>query len=235
MTVTVADAQALEAAYDLILPRVEEGARERELPDGYAITFRTEDPAWLAGLDWAFGEAPAGGWTVAGRVHVRRAEDPPAPENTLDVVVASGGFGTSGHPTTRACLELLLDVPATGAFSDLGCGNGVLAAAARALGFAPVLALDADAGAVAAAREIGLNARRADLLTEPLPQAPTAAANVPLTVHERLARDLTVDTLIAAGFDPGRELLVESIYEYGGLHVRGRAERGGWTALLLGR
>ena len=65
-------------------------------------------------------------------------------------------FGTGKHPTTRACLQLL-DALAAGDLSrpvlDMGCGSGILAIAARKLGFTHVRGFDYDPDAVAVARE----------------------------------------------------------------------------------
>ena len=61
-----------------------------------------------------------------------------APSGSLAVVIDPGrAFGTGAHPTTRLCLELLLEHPA-GSLLDVGCGSGVLSIAAARLGFAPV-------------------------------------------------------------------------------------------------
>jgi ribosomal protein L11 methyltransferase len=235
VTVRVADREAREAAYDLILPRVPAGAHETRRDDGgYDLAFRTDERDWLAGLDWRPGAPPARGWTVAGRFHVRRAQDPPPPEHLIDLVVG-GGFGDGSHPTTRACLALLAQLEPRGAFADLGCGSGVLALAAQRLGFAPVLALDADAGAVDAARGAGVDARVADLLAEAPPGAPAFAANVPIEVHERLAATTPARAAVVAGFAPGRELLAQTLYEEAGFTVAARLEEGGWTALRLAR
>ena len=74
--------------------------------------------------------------------------DPPAGESAGVVVVDPGrAFGTGGHPTTRACIELLSRLE-RGSLLDAGCGSGVVAVAAVRLGFAPVRAVDLDEVAV---------------------------------------------------------------------------------------
>jgi ribosomal protein L11 methyltransferase len=63
-------------------------------------------------------------------------------------------FGTGLHPTTQMCLALLEDrTTANQRVLDLGTGSGILAVAAAKLGAGPILALDNDPIAVAAAQE----------------------------------------------------------------------------------
>lgn len=78
------------------------------------------------------------------------APDPAALVLVLDPGMA---FGTGSHPTTRLCLEWLERIVVPGAsILDYGCGSGILAIAAAKLGAAPVLGVDIDLQAVAAAR-----------------------------------------------------------------------------------
>src|SRR5437016_3537985 len=50
-----------------------------------------------------------------------------APPGAVAVWIDPGrAFGTGAHPTTRLCLELLLDVR-RGSLLDVGCGSGVIA------------------------------------------------------------------------------------------------------------
>lgn len=74
---------------------------------------------------------------------------------TLDPGIA---FGSAAHPTTRGCLRLLVERVRPGQrIADVGTGSGILAIAAALFGARPVLALDSDPWACAAATE---NARR---------------------------------------------------------------------------
>ena len=63
-------------------------------------------------------------------------------------------FGTGSHPTTQLCLELLEDAIVPGGRAlDLGCGSGILAIAALALGAEHVTGVDIDPKAVDVAYE----------------------------------------------------------------------------------
>ena len=70
---------------------------------------------------------------VAGRIGVRPSWWDPK-DGLIDVVVDPGrAFGTGGHPTTRLCLALLVELEeageASGPIADWGTGSGVLAIA----------------------------------------------------------------------------------------------------------
>jgi ribosomal protein L11 methyltransferase len=181
---------------------------------------------------------------LGGRLYVRPPWEQPAVRPGVHEVVIDPGqaFGTGTHPTTRLCLELMLELDDQpgGSFADLGCGSGVLAIAASKLGFAPVSAFDADRAAVAATDS---NARanavlldrveRFDLRSGAIPTADVVAANLMrpllLQVAERLEerpRALILSGLldheageVAAAFAP--------------LTERRRMSLKGWSALLL--
>lgn len=64
-------------------------------------------------------------------------------------------FGTGQHPTTRFCLEQVVEFRQPGrtqAFLDVGTGSGILAIAAAKLGYAPVEAFEIDPDALRVAR-----------------------------------------------------------------------------------
>jgi ribosomal protein L11 methyltransferase len=160
-------------------------------------------------------------------------EEPDA--GALAVVIDPGrAFGTGAHPTTRLCLELLLEVE-RGSLLDLGCGSGVLAIAAAKLGFHPVLALDDDPVAVEVARAnadangVRLVVRRADILSDPLPATSVAVANVTRAVVEAVAARVDAPVLVAAGY------LETDSPNVTGWTRRVRLTDGGWAADLLSR
>jgi ribosomal protein L11 methyltransferase len=107
-------------------------------------------------------------------------ESPSDRADALEIVIdPAQAFGTGAHATTRLCLELLLEIaasdPVRDGVLDVGCGSGVLAIAARKLGYSPVLGLDNDresvraTGANAAVNDVEIGARRFDLRGEVLP------------------------------------------------------------------
>ena len=94
---------------------------------------------------------------VSPRVTIRPSWEPYEAKPGEAVVTLDPGmsFGTGKHPTTRACL-MFLDELAQGDLSrpvlDMGCGSGILAIAARKLGFTHVRGFDYDPDAVEVAR-----------------------------------------------------------------------------------
>ncbi len=79
--------------------------------------------------------------------------EPPNPA-AINLRIDPGlAFGTGTHPTTRLCLQWLSDLLLTGkSVLDYGCGSGILAMAASALGASAVLGVDIDPQAVETAR-----------------------------------------------------------------------------------
>jgi ribosomal protein L11 methyltransferase len=137
---------------------------------------------------------------VGGRLWLRPSWEAPR-EGTIDVVVDPGrAFGTGAHPTTRLCLELLLELAAAGEargpLTDLGTGSGVLAIAAAKLGWGPVRGYDHEQPAIeAAAANAAVNGVELDLeqrnLREGLPElSPTVVANMTAPVLRVVAEQL---------------------------------------------
>jgi ribosomal protein L11 methyltransferase len=183
---------------------------------------------------------------IGGRLYVRPPwEQPAVRPGVAEVVIDPGqAFGTGTHPTTRLCLELMLDLDRSdrrGSFADLGCGSGVLAIAAAKLGFGPVSAFDADRAAVEAT---DLNARanavllerveRLDLRAGPLPVADLVAANLMRPLLLRLSERMQpgVQTMILSGLLDHEADEVAAAFSP--LVERRRLSVKGWSALLLG-
>ena len=180
--------------------------------------------------------------TVGGRVHVRPPWEEPG-QDEVDIVIDPGqAFGTGAHPTTRMCLELLLDVPAAGPLADLGCGSGVLAIAAAKLGFGPIVAVDNELAAVeATAQNARLNGvkldrvERLDLRREPIPVEAVTVANLvrPLLLEVAALLPEQPETLIVSGLLEGEEDEVAAAFTH--VRERRRLRLQGWSALLLTR
>jgi ribosomal protein L11 methyltransferase len=145
---------------------------------------------------------------VGERLWLRPSWEEPQ-EDAIDLVVDPGqAFGTGAHPTTRLCLELLLELEeageATGPLTDLGTGSGVLAIAAAKLGWDPVSGYDHEKPSIeasranAAANGVSLQLERRNL-REGLPDlAPTVVANMTAPVLKVVANQLE------GGGSPGR-------------------------------
>ena len=178
---------------------------------------------------------------IAGRLLVRPPWEPQRPP-LLDVEIDPGmAFGTAQHATTRACLTLLAGLPAGGALLDAGCGSGILAIAARRLGFDPVLAVDHDPLSVWATVEnarrnrVGMTVGRRTIGRDPLPSPPTIVANLTGTVLRALAAALPAPPvyLIASGMRPAEVDGDTGGFAPLGLAPADRIDEDGWSTVLL--
>jgi ribosomal protein L11 methyltransferase len=186
-------------------------------------------------------------------LHVRPPWEAPSERTDVEEIVIDPGqaFGTGAHPTTRLCLELLLELASgragRGPLLDVGTGSGVLAIAAARLGFAPVLGLDHEQESVAAAREnagvngVEVEVRSFDLRRERLPAvdgvaAPTVLANLlrPLLLDlarsiERAPADLIAGGLLVEEVNE----VVEAFEERLDMREHRRRTSGEWAAVWL--
>jgi ribosomal protein L11 methyltransferase len=258
-------ASALEDVLDRLLPIVPGGVRERPLGEhNLELRMRGEIVPALAQLSNALGPLPhqirehevSDDWrerrlaeyssdVIGGRIVVRPPWAPAPDPGLIDVVLAeSSAFGSGMHPTTRACLELLLELEPEGSFADLGCGSGVLAIVAARLGWGPLIAIDVQPLSVQTARE---NADRngteieidvADLLRVHAPTADGFAANLPAAVHARIAAGWHAEAPRAgllSGFGEGEADAVIGGYKPCGLRERRRLTRDGWVVAEVRR
>ncbi len=120
------------------------------------------------------------------RIWLAPADDAVVPAGRIGIRLHMGlAFGTGEHPTTALCLDWLdTHVRAGATVLDYGCGSGVLAMAALALGASHAWATDNDAQALAATRSNaelnGVTDRVAITAPDALPAAPVdiVAANI---------------------------------------------------------
>ena len=246
MTVSVPLERSEEARATMI-ELFPEGFEERADGADLALTAYTERADAVVRLE-ALGrvsESPVAlGWEDAwkgfhtpvtiGPLWIGPPWESPAPQSTPIVIDPGQAFGTGAHPTTRLCLELLLDLEPAG-LVDLGCGSGVLAVAAAKLGFAPVVALDDDPAAVeatrasAAANGVVLDARCADVLVCLLPDVEVAVANIARGPVERAVERFEGRIVVASGY------LEAERPEPAGWRVGARRVAAGWAADILVR
>jgi len=184
---------------------------------------------------------------VGGRLWLRPSWEEPR-EGAIDLLVDPGrAFGTGAHPTTRLCLELLLDLEAAGEaegpLTDLGTGSGVLAIAAAKLGWGPVSGYDHEQPAIAAAAAnaavngVELRLERLNL-RQRLPRlAPTTVANMTAPVLHEIAALITEppQTVVCSGLLPPELDDVAAAFAPIGLAETDRRREGDWAALLLRR
>jgi ribosomal protein L11 methyltransferase len=185
---------------------------------------------------------------VNGRIGVRPSWWDPK-DGLIDVVVDPGqAFGTGGHPTTRLCLELLVELEeageAAGPIADWGTGSGVLGIAAAKLGWSPVTGCDREPASLEAAREnaeangVELAIERVDVREAAPPVAPTVVANLTANLLIDCARHLVnagerPDTLVCSGMLESEADGVAAALAAAGLREAERRAEGDWAALLL--
>lgn len=234
-----------EIARARLLPLAPEGFEEVTLGEELELAVYTDsdgEERMRAAFPGAWSSPVEGGWEDRWRDFHRSVRAgglwigppwEPAPAGDLAVVVDPGrAFGTGGHPTTRACIELLSRV-ARGSLLDAGCGSGVLAVAAARLGFEPVFAVDHDPAAVEAAErtaranDVHVGVTAADVLADELPRVDVVVANIELRAVEALLGRHGAATAITSGY------LASESPSADGWEQEDRFELDGWAADVL--
>ena len=177
----------------------------------------------------------------------------PVPDGRTPLYLNPGlTFGTGAHPTTQLCLELLEEVLQSGdKVLDLGCGSGILAIAALALGASRAVGVDIDPKAADVAFEnAALNGIGADRLSvyagDVLSDKKLAArlgpgqnrvvlanivADVIIPLSAKAGEFMTpAGVFLTSGVIDGREDEVRAALEADGFAVVKHLERGGWHA-----
>jgi ribosomal protein L11 methyltransferase len=259
-----------EEALARLHPVLEAGAEEREIGDvvEYSVYAAPEDLPAVERLRELAGDALVGvvrdevpadwqrrwhGFLGAVRVGDLVIRPPWVDGAASDVVIDPGvSFGAGGHPTTRLCLQLLLDAPPGGPLCDWGAGTGVLAIAAARLGWDPVTAVDNDREALAtiaanaALNAVELAAQWGDVTAGATggsdPAAGAAADVVPWapTVVANLTRGLLVAAAERGGRRPARLLAsgmlvgeADDVVAAWGMREERRLVEDGWAAVAL--
>lgn len=237
------------------------GIQEEDLPGGECLLhafFDREDPAlarefaayqpvWRAHEDRDWEQVFRDSWEpmeIGERLWLAPAwRQEAAPAGRLRVTIHPGlGYGTGRHQSTRLSLEALEEHLRPGeAVLDLGCGTGILAAAARRLGAGKVVACDIDPEAVAAAAgNFAADGLEIPLFTGSARSIRAASfdlalANINAATIAHLAGDLrriVRRAVILAGFrDQDRGVLATRL-SGAGLEVRREYQMQEWRAVL---
>jgi ribosomal protein L11 methyltransferase len=171
-------------------------------------------------------------------------------KDRINLVIDPGmAFGTGHHETTRSCLVLMENyAPKTvnGKFLDLGTGTGILAIAARKLGYRQVVGIDTDILAINAAREniiinnvsdVEIREERLDELRETFD---VIAANLISGALVLLAPALFTHMspggiAVLSGILLGQEDEVIKAMEQAGLQLLEKYRDGKWLSLVMER
>lgn len=233
--ISAGDHRVLQAGFD------DEMAAQRARAE---LDRPTAEPTPVEADGWVDAWRQASLPTVVGPLVVRAPWHPATAGNRLELVVDPGStFGHGGHPTTRLVLAALVQhAPGAPSVLDVGCGSGVLAIAAAALGASRVVAVDVDPDAVAVtianARRNGVAVQVRRGSVEPdLGRFQLVVANL-LAVNLRQLAPLLVASVERGGLLVVSGLLADQrpAVEAGLAPLRLVAERleGDWVALELG-
>ena len=161
-------------------------------------------------------------------------------------------FGTGAHPTTQLCLELLEEALQSGdKVLDLGCGSGILAIAALAMGASRAIGIDIDPKAAdvafenAALNGIGpdrLSVYAGDVLSDKKLAAKLGpgqnrvvlaniVADVIIPLSTKAGEFMKKDgVFLTSGIIEGRQDGVRTALESNGFVIVKHLERNGWHA-----
>jgi ribosomal protein L11 methyltransferase len=174
-----------------------------------AVTALRDDD-WQGGLRQAIAARPIGS-----RLWLAPADDGGVPQDRTVVRLNMGvAFGTGQHPTTALCLDWLEANTARGdVILDYGCGSGVLALAALALGASSAWAVDNDPQALLATRANAALNGVADRVHVAPPSALPALAVDVLAANILAGPLVALAPLLAGHVRPGGRVVLSGILE----------------------
>lgn len=167
------------------------------------------------------------------------------PQGLIPIVIEPGmAFGTGQHATTVLCLEAIESffdkTTSTGRFLDVGTGTGILAIAAKKLGYQYALGTDVDPDAIIASKEnIVQNSCEMDLIQGSIPEGEKpfdmVVANIIFFVLKQIIADLAAQVkpgglLILSGLLAEEAREMEEFSVAAGLKLEHEATRDDWAA-----
>ena len=161
-------------------------------------------------------------------------------------------FGTGIHPTTQSCMRFLQRLAEEGALDrtvvDMGCGSGILAIAARKLGFQSVTGYDYDPSAVRTAAEnaktngLDIPFQEGNALDSVLPTGDIFVANILAPVLMQAAPAIRkavsahpAHALVLSGVLDNQYEAVKVVYTAQGFRERTNLLVGDWRSGLFTR
>lgn len=185
-------------------------------------------------------------------------DESPRPQNKHNIIIEPGmAFGTGQHATTQVCLrrlEQLIDTKAplsSWRLCDVGTGTGILALAAKKIGFGSVAGTDIDPDAITAAKDnVKINQMQLHMwqgsaplnsvagIPELTPPFDVVVANILFVVLEKIIGDLSRIT------KPGGLLILSGVLSEDGetmtrlaethhMRLLDRTDLEGWVCLTL--